>query len=124
MPTSENDLKNFEIPEDLIEAIEMGSFERFMPRQGSPLIHKFLMDPEDEVAGKVATEWIEQQKKLWPEVDRVVIRLHEVAPVEDMPEWHHQPWWMTLTLPWSDGLKEAIRDADSWCDKRENAQPS
>ena len=122
MPTSENDLKSFDVPEDLIEAIEMGSFERLIPRQGSPVIHKFLMNPDDEVAGEAATEWIEQQKAFWPEVDRVVHRLHEVAPVDALPEWHHQPWWMMLTLPWSDELGQAIRDADSWCDKRENAQ--
>ena len=124
MPTSENDLKHFEVPEDLVEAIEMGSFERLIPRQGSPVIHKFLMNPDDEVAEEAATEWIEQQKALWPEVDRVVMRLHEVAPVDAMPEWHHQSWWMMLTLPWSDGLDQAIRDADSWCDKRENVQSS
>ena len=82
------------------------------------------MNPDDEVAGKAATEWIEQQKAFWPEVDRVVMRLHEAAPVDATPEWHHQPWWMMLTLPWSDGLGQAIRDADSWCDKRENAQSS
>jgi len=122
MPTSENDLKSFDVPEDLIEAIEMGSFERLIPRQGSPVIHKFLMNPDDEVAGEAATKWIEQQKAFWPEVDRVVHRLHEVAPVDALPEWHHQPWWMMLTLPWSDELGQAIRDADSWCDKRENAQ--
>lgn len=124
MSTSENDLKSFEVPEDLIEAIEMGSFERLIPRQGSPIIHKFLMDPDDEVAGGAAMEWVEQQKALWPKVDQVVMRLHEVAPVDAMPEWHHQSWWMTLTLPWSDGLDEAIRDANSWCNKRENAQSS
>ena len=124
MPTSENDLKSFDVPEDLIEAIEMGSFERLIPRQGSPVIHKFLMNPDDEVAGEAAAEWVEQQKALWSEVDRVVMRLHEVAPVDAMPEWHHQSWWMMLTLPWSDGLDQAIRDADSWCDKRENVQSS
>ena len=124
MSTPENDLKHLEIPEDLIEAIEMGSFERQIPRQGSPVIHKFLINPDDEIAGEAATEWIDNQKTFWPEVDRVVQRLHEVAPVDALPEWHHQPWWMMLTLPWSDGLGQAIRDADSWCDKRENAQSS
>ena len=122
MPTSENDLKSFDVPEDLIEAIEMGSFERLIPRQGSPVIHKFLMNPDDEVAGEAATKWIEQQKAFWPEVDRVVHRLHEVAPVDALPEWHHQPWWMMLPLPWSDELGAAIRDAASGCAKRENAQ--
>jgi len=123
MPSTKEDNSKLEIPSDLIEAIEMSSFERQLPRQGCSEIHKFLMDPNNENAEERANKWIENQKALWPEVDRVVMRLHEVAPVDTaLPKWHHQPWWMMLTLPWSDGLDQAIRDADSWCDKRENAQ--
>ena len=122
MTTTNENRTTFEIPEDLINAIEMSSFERQLPRQGSPLIHKFLMDPDNDNAETDAKEWIGMQQLLWPNVDRVVARLHKVAPVDALPEWHHQPWWMMLTLPWSDELGQAIRDADSWCDKRENAQ--
>jgi hypothetical protein len=117
----------FEIPSDLIEAIEMSSFERQLPKQGCTAIHRFLIDPENKTAENDASEWIENQKGLWPEVDRVVRRLHEVAPMYGgmlFPEWHHQPWWVMLGLPWSNDLKEAIRGADLWCDKHEDAKSS
>ena len=124
MTTTNENRTTFEIPEDLINAIEMSSFERQLPRQGSPIIHKFLMDPDNDNTETDAKEWIEMQQLLWPNVDRVVARLHKVAPVDALPEWHHQPWWMKLTLPWSDGLGAAINEADAWCDKREDAQSS
>ena len=124
MTTTNENRITFEVPEDLIEAIEMSSFERQLPRQGSPVIHKFLMDPNNEDAETNAKEWIDGQKALWPKVDKVVMRLHEVAPVNAMPEWHYQPWWIKLTLPWSDGLDDAISEADAWCDKRENVKSS
>ena len=118
---------DFEVPEDLVQAIELSSLERNLPRQGSSEIHKFLMDPDDEAAAKAAEEWVESQRGVWPEVDRVVRRLHEVAPVDGtmpFPEWHHQPWWTQLCMAWSDKLDEAVKNADMWCDNKENAESS
>jgi hypothetical protein len=86
MTTTNENCTTFEIPEDLIDAIEMSSFERQLPRQGSPLIHKFLMDPDNDNAETDAKEWIGMQQLLWPNVDRVVARLHKVAPVDALPE--------------------------------------
>ena len=120
MQSVEKENTQFEIPEDLIVAIEMSSFERQLPRQGAPVIHKFLMDPDNEDAKQGAENWIMEQQALWPEVDRVVSRLQEIAPVASLPEWHHQPWWMKLTMPWSNDLSAAVAEADAWCDKREN----
>lgn len=114
----------FEVPEDLIEAIEMSSFERLLPTQGVKAVHRVLIDPKDSKAEKESDAWIETQKGIWPEVDRVVARLHEVAPVNIHPEWVREPWWMTLCLPWSQDLQEAIDKADAWCEGRVNAQPS
>ncbi len=123
MTKTKEDSEKFEIPEDLIEAIEVSSFERQLPRQGSPVIHKFLMNPEDENALKMAKEWIDAQKAIWPKVDDVVRRLHKIAPLngEPYPEWHHQPWWGKLCMAWSDDLEQAIKEASVWCDKKENA---
>ena len=112
------------IPEDLIEAIEMSTFERLLPTQGIKAVHRVLIDPEDSKAEKESKEWIETQKGLWPDVDRVVIRLHEVAPVQVHPEWGRESWWMTLCMPWSQNLQEAIDNADSWCDRRNGAESS
>jgi hypothetical protein len=124
MPSTKEDNSKLEIPNDLIEAIEMSSFERQLPRQGCGAIHKFLIDPENEEAEKQANDWIENQKGLWPEVDRVVHRLHMVAPAEsDFAPWLREGWWMQLTLPWSDDLKVAIESADAWCDSHDD-QPS
>jgi hypothetical protein len=118
---------NFEVPEDLIQAIELSSFERNLPRQGAPQIHKFLMSAADDDAATAAEEWIENQRLVWPKVDEVVRRLHEVAPMGDkmpFPEWHHQPWWQQLCMPWSDKLDEAVQDANKWCDNRKNGESS
>lgn len=110
----------FEIPEDLIGAIEMSSFERQLPKQGCPAIHRFLMDPENEDHEKAASDWIENQKGIWPEVDRVVYRLHMVTPDKgDLAPWLREPWWIMLGLPWSTDLEEAIKSADAWCDRHQ-----
>ena len=126
MPVTKKDSEKFEIPEDLISAIEMSSFERQLPRQGSSAIHKFLMNPEDEVAMSNAKEWIETQKAIWPKVDEVVRRLHKVSPLsgQSFPEWHHQPWWTQLCMAWSDDLAAAVDAADKWCDRKENDESS
>jgi cyclopropane fatty-acyl-phospholipid synthase-like methyltransferase len=113
-----------EIPEDLVEAIEMSTFERLLPTQGTKAIHRFLIDPKDSKAKKESTKWIETQKGLWPEVDRVVVRLHETAPVKIHPEWARESWWMTLCMPWSQDLEAAIKDADIWCDRQNDAKSS
>ena len=79
------------------------------------------------MSNKSAEEWIESQKAIWPKVDEVVIRLHEVAPVTDegvMPKWANEEWWIALCLPWSDQLEEAVKSAHVWCDRRENAESS
>ncbi len=107
-----------EIPEDLIEAIELSSFERQLPEQGIKAIHRFLIDSSDEKAAKESEEWIEKQKALWQKVDEAVIRCHEVAPVVSVPEWLSEEWWITLCLPWSEQLEEAIKSAHAWCDKK------
>lgn len=116
-----------EIPEDLVEAIEMGSLERMLPKQGSREVIRYLTNIEDKEAAKSAEKWIESQKAVWPKVDEVVIRLHEIAPVNEedvMPVWSGEEWWITLCLPWSDQLEEAVKSAHVWCDRRENAKSS
>lgn len=125
MPDTKEDNSKLEIPSDLIEAIEMSSFERQLPRQGCTAIHKFLIDPNNEDAEERANEWIENQKGLWPEVDRVVYRLHSLGVPEEnnRPPWLREPWWMRLTLPWSDDLEASIKSADAWCDSRDD-QPA
>ena len=116
-----------EIPEDLVEAIEMSSLERMLPKQGNREVIRYLTDQNHKEAAKSAEEWIESQKALWPKVDEVVIRLHEVAPMEETdlaPAWTGEEWWVALCLPWSDKLEEAVQSAHVWCDRRENAQSS
>lgn len=124
MSNTKEDNNKLEIPSDLIEAIEMSSFERQLPRQGCKAIHRFLIDPDNEDAKKQANEWIENQKGLWPEVDRVVYRLHHITPGKNNhAPWLREPWWMQLTLPWSDDLETAIKSADAWCDSHDD-QPA
>lgn len=108
-----------EIPEDLIEAIEISSFERQLPKQGTKAIHRFLIDSSDEKAAKESEKWIEKQKSLWQKVDEVVIRCHKVSPVENIPEWLKEEWWITLCMPWSENLEDAIKSAHIWCDKKD-----
>lgn len=121
MTSTKEDNSKLEIPPDLIEAIELSSFERQLPRQGCSAIHKFLIDPDNKDAEEQANKWIENQKGLWPEVDRVVYRLHMVTPDKsDLAPWLREEWWMQLTLPWSDNLEAAIKSADAWCDSRDD----
>jgi hypothetical protein len=122
MSSTKEDNSKLEIPSDLIEAIEMSSFERQLPRQGCTAIHKFLMDPNNEDAEDQANKWIENQKTLWPEVDRVVYRLQMigVSAKDDLAPWLREAWWMQLNLPWSDNLGAAIELADVWCDLRDD----
>ena len=109
----------FEIPEDLVNAIEMASFERQLPKQGSRDVMRYLMDPTDEAAAAKAKKWIESQKTIWQEVDHVVRRMHEVSPLNGLtPEWSHHEWWLILCMPWSEHLTQAVRDANAWCDKQ------
>jgi hypothetical protein len=109
----------FEIPEDLVKAIEMSSFERQLPKQGSRDVMRFLMDPKDPMAAKKAKKWIEDQKGVWQEVDDVVRRLHTVSPLDGpTPAWSHHEWWLVLCMPWSQELAQAVRDANGWCDKQ------
>ena len=113
----------FEIPEDLIEAIEMVSFERQLPKQGNRDVLRYLLDPKDEDTAKKAEEWVENQKAVWQEVDRVVRRLHQVAPVNDLtPDWTQQEWWLILCMPWSEQLGEAVRSAERWWDGLADAE--
>lgn len=107
----------FSIPEDLIQAIEIGSFERQLPKQGGRCIHRYLMDPDDKELQKEVQEWIEVQQGLWPEVDATVMRLHTIGS-NDRHEhpWVFADWWMTLCMPWSSNLNEAIQSANQWCD--------
>ncbi len=116
-----------EIPEDLVAAIEMSSLERFLPKQGNRDVIKYLIDVKDEKAALLAKKWIENQKGVWPKVDEVVIRLHKVAPMSEndlAPAWTGEDWWVTLCMPWSDELEEAVGSAHVWCDRRENAESS
>lgn len=107
----------FSIPEDLIQAIEICSFERQLPKQGGRCIHRYLMDPNDKELQKEVQEWIEVQQGLWPEVDAAVIRLHTTGS-NDRHEhpWVFTDWWMALCMPWSSNLNEAIQSANQWCD--------
>lgn len=116
-----------EIPEDLVAAIEMSSLERFLPKQGNRDVIRYLTDTEDKQAAVVAERWIENQKGVWPKVDEVVIRLHEVSPMNEgdlAPAWTGEDWWVILCMPWSDQLEEAVKSAHVWCDRRENAESS
>jgi hypothetical protein len=109
----------FSIPEDLIQAIEIGSFERQLPKQGDSCVHRCLMDPEDKELQQEVEEWIEAQKGLWAEVNKVIIRLHDTAgSAEDGRDypWVFADWWMVLCMPWSSNLNEAIQSANQWCD--------
>jgi hypothetical protein len=109
----------FEIPEDLVKAIEMGSFERQLPKQGDRDVMRYLMDPTDGAAAEKAKKWIEGQKGVWQEVDDVVRRLHQVSPLNGpTPAWSHHEWWLVLCMPWSQDLTQAVRDANAWCDKQ------
>ena len=38
----------FSIPEDLVQAIEISSFERQLPKQGSSCVHRYLMKSDDQ----------------------------------------------------------------------------
>jgi hypothetical protein len=106
----------FSIPEDLIQAIEISSFERQLPKQGDSCVHRYLMKSDDQKLQQEVEDWIENQKGLWPEVDVVIIRLHEtVGPDEDFP-WIYADWWMSLCMPWSSNLEVAIQSAHQWCD--------
>lgn len=105
----------FSIPEDLIQAIQISSFERQLPKQGDPCVHRYLMDSSNETLQKPVEEWIEYQKSLWPKVDEVVGRLHSTNNDSDHP-WVYTSWWMSLCMPWSSDLNEAIRSAEEWCD--------
>ena len=115
----------FEVPEDLVTAIEMVSFERQLPKQGNRDVLRHLVDPTDEDTAKKVEQWIEDQKRVWQDVDRVVLRLHEVAPVTELtPNWAQQEWWLVLGMPWSEQLAEAVKSADQWCDRQEDAKSS
>ena len=108
----------FSIPEDLMQAIEICSFERQLPKQGGRCIHRYLMDPDDKELQQEVQEWIETQKGLWPEVDAVVVKLHDTVSPSDKHEypWIFSDWWMVLCMPWSTELNEAIKSAHQWCD--------
>ena len=67
----------FKIPEDLVEAIEMSSLERMLPKQGNREVIRYLTDTKDKEAAKSAEKWVESQKAVWPKVDEVVIRLQK-----------------------------------------------
>tara|TARA_Y100001956_G_C4090159_1_gene172589 strand:+ start:508 stop:879 length:372 start_codon:yes stop_codon:yes gene_type:complete len=117
----------FKIPEDLVEAIEMSSLERMLPKQGNREVIRYLTDTKDKEAAKSAEKWVESQKAVWPKVDEVVIRLHKVAPMQEedlAPAWTGEEWWIALCMPWSDNLEEAVKSAHVWCDRRENAKSS
>lgn len=108
----------FSIPEDLIQAIEISSFERQLPKQGSSCVHRYLMKPDDKELQQEVEDWIENQKGLWPKVDEVTIRLHNTVVPDGKNEfpWIYTDWWMSLCMPWSSNLEEAIQSADQWCD--------
>ena len=106
----------FSIPEDLVQAIEISSFERQLPKQGSSCVHRYLMKSDDQELQQEVEDWIENQKGLWPKVDEVIIRLHEtVGSDKDFP-WIYADWWMSLCMPWSSNLEVAIQSAHQWCD--------
>ena len=48
----------FKIPEDLVEAIEMSSLERMLPKQGNREVIRYLTDTKDKEAAKLAEEWV------------------------------------------------------------------
>jgi hypothetical protein len=108
----------FSIPEDLIQAIQISSFERQLPKQGDSCVHRYLIDSSNETLQKPVEEWIEYQKSLWPKVDKIVRRLHSADDFKDGSDhpWVYTSWWMSLCMPWSSDLSEAIRSAEEWCD--------
>lgn len=107
----------FSIPEDLVQAIEISSFERQLPKQGDSCVHRYLMTPDDKELQQKVEDWIEIQKGLWPKVDEVIIKLHETVDIhsEEFP-WIYTDWWMSLCMPWSSNLEVAIQSAHQWCD--------
>ena len=48
----------FKIPEDLVEAIEMSSLERMLPKQGNREVIRYLTDTKDKEAAKSAEKWV------------------------------------------------------------------
>lgn len=136
MATTQSIIKS--MPEDVVELIarvlgdgdvDSNDKEVKMLLPASPVVDVILGyigvgSPPKQSDLDQAQAWIEEQYSWQDRAEAVKGKLQELQPFSEeqalkgeIPLWMNAPWAQKLLFSWSDGLRDAVIDAEDYVDK-------
>ena len=136
MATTQSIIKS--MPEDVVELIarvlgdgdvDSNDKDVKMLLPASPVVDVILVyigvgSPPNQNDLDQAQAWIEEQYSWQDRAEAVKGKLQELQPFGEeqavkgeIPLWMNAPWAQKLLFSWSDGLRDAVIDAEDYVDK-------